>query len=145
MTIYYQDKRVTLHHGDCIEVMRSMPESSVDAVVTDPPYGIGFMGKAWDATFISDTIAKRRSYPGAGAWRGGGGVSIQTWTCATCTDSGRKGYCAPLRCYCGHETCHAFASWTPLPVSNVTPIAKATAAHADSWANREESTWIDKM
>ena len=54
-------------------------------------------------------------------------------------------YCAPLRCYCGHETCHAFASWTPLPVSNVTPIAKATAAHADSWANREESTWIDKM
>ncbi len=65
MTIYYQDKRVTLYHGDCIEVMRSMPESSVDAVVTDPPYGIGFMGKAWDATFISDTIAKRRSYPGA--------------------------------------------------------------------------------
>ena len=64
MTIYYQDKRVTLHHGDCIEVMRSMPESSVDAVVTDPPYGIGFMGKAWDATFISDTTAKRRQYPG---------------------------------------------------------------------------------
>lgn len=64
MTIYYQDKRVTLYHGDCIEVMRSMPESSVDAVVTDPPYGIGFMGKAWDAAFISDTITRRRQYPG---------------------------------------------------------------------------------
>ena len=31
------------------------------------------------------------------------------------------------------------------PAGTVTPIAKATAAHADSWANREESTWIDKM
>lgn len=60
MTIYYQDKRVTLYHGDCIEVMRSMPESSVDAVVTDPPYGIGFMGKAWDAAFISDTLTVAR-------------------------------------------------------------------------------------
>lgn len=37
-----------LHHGDCIEVMRGMEDCSVDAVVTDPPYGLGFMGKAWD-------------------------------------------------------------------------------------------------
>jgi hypothetical protein len=34
--------------GDCREVMASMDESSVDAVVTDPPYGLGFMGKGWD-------------------------------------------------------------------------------------------------
>lgn len=38
-----------IHHGDCIEVMRTMPENSVDSIVTDPPYGLGFMGKAWDA------------------------------------------------------------------------------------------------
>jgi len=36
-------------HGDCVEQMRLLPEASVDAVVTDPPYGINFMGKAWDA------------------------------------------------------------------------------------------------
>lgn len=30
---------VTLHLGDCLEVMRSMPDKSVDAVITDPPYG----------------------------------------------------------------------------------------------------------
>lgn len=36
-------------HGDCIEVMRTLPENSVDSIVTDPPYGLGFMGKAWDA------------------------------------------------------------------------------------------------
>ena len=35
--------------GDCIEAMRAMPENSIDAIVTDPPYGLGFMGKAWDA------------------------------------------------------------------------------------------------
>jgi hypothetical protein len=38
----------TLHLGDCLEVMRTMPDCSVDAVVTDPPYGLSFMGKAWD-------------------------------------------------------------------------------------------------
>ncbi len=31
---------VTVHHGDCLEVMRAMPSSCVDAVVTDPPYSI---------------------------------------------------------------------------------------------------------
>lgn len=36
-------------HGDCVEVMRSMADNSVDSVVTDPPYGLGFMGKKWDA------------------------------------------------------------------------------------------------
>lgn len=34
--------------GDCIEAMRGMDEASVDAIVTDPPYGLGFMSKAWD-------------------------------------------------------------------------------------------------
>lgn len=46
---YYEDEQVTLYHGDCVEVMQAMPDESVDAIVTDPPYGLGFMGKAWDA------------------------------------------------------------------------------------------------
>ena len=37
-----------LHHGDCLEVMRAMQSSSVDSIVTDPPYGLSFMGKRWD-------------------------------------------------------------------------------------------------
>jgi DNA modification methylase len=45
---YYEDDLVNLYHGDCIEVMREMPDASVDAIVTDPPYGLGFMGRAWD-------------------------------------------------------------------------------------------------
>lgn len=39
---------VAIRLGDCIEVMRTLLENSVDAIVTDPPYGLGFMGKAWD-------------------------------------------------------------------------------------------------
>ena len=38
----------TLLHGDCLELLRALPDSSVDAVVTDPPYGLAFMGKRWD-------------------------------------------------------------------------------------------------
>ncbi len=35
-------------HGDCLDALRAMPDASVDAVVTDPPYGLSFMGKKWD-------------------------------------------------------------------------------------------------
>ena len=44
----HDEKGVTIYHGDCVEVMRSMLSDSVDAIVTDPPYGIRFRGKAWD-------------------------------------------------------------------------------------------------
>lgn len=37
-----------LHIGDCLNVMRTLPDNSVDSVVTDPPYGLSFMGKKWD-------------------------------------------------------------------------------------------------
>jgi DNA modification methylase len=49
MTAHYEDGPVQIWHGDCIDVMRGMPDQSVDAVVTDPPYGLEFMGKDWDA------------------------------------------------------------------------------------------------
>jgi DNA modification methylase len=34
--------------GDCRDLLRELPENSVDAIVTDPPYGLEFMGKEWD-------------------------------------------------------------------------------------------------
>ena len=39
---------VKLYLGDCLEVMRGMDADSVDSIVTDPPYGLEFMGKEWD-------------------------------------------------------------------------------------------------
>jgi len=44
----FTDDFVTIHHGDCLDVMRGMEAASVDAIVTDPPYGLGFMGREWD-------------------------------------------------------------------------------------------------
>lgn len=38
----------TLHCGDCLEVVSTFEENSIDAIVTDPPYGLSFMGKNWD-------------------------------------------------------------------------------------------------
>lgn len=40
--------RWTLHHGDCLAWLRTIESESVDAVVTDPPAGIGFMNREWD-------------------------------------------------------------------------------------------------
>ena len=82
MTPHYSDPSVTLFHGDCLDVLRTLPDASVDAVVTDPPYGLsaepdmtevmrhwlagddythrgaGFMSKSWDS-FV----------PGPAIWR----------------------------------------------------------------------------
>ena len=46
---HLDDGDVRLYVGDCVEVMREMAAESVDAVVCDPPYGLEFMGKDWDA------------------------------------------------------------------------------------------------
>lgn len=40
--------------GDCLEVMKTLPENSVDSICCDPPYELGFMGKSWDSTGIAN-------------------------------------------------------------------------------------------
>jgi DNA modification methylase len=57
MTPYYSKDGIVLYCGDCVPVMQTMPDNSIDAIVTDPPYGLGFMGKGWD-----------HSVPGVEVW-----------------------------------------------------------------------------
>jgi hypothetical protein len=40
--------RFTLHAGDSLHVMQELEPNSIDSIVTDPPYGLSFMGKEWD-------------------------------------------------------------------------------------------------
>ena len=56
MNIHYQDDRVTLYAGNCLDVMKGLDDQSVDAIVTDPPYELGFMGKSWDASGIAFNV-----------------------------------------------------------------------------------------
>lgn len=41
-------------HGDCRETLKSLPDNLVDAIVTDPPYELGFMGKGWDKSGVAN-------------------------------------------------------------------------------------------
>ena len=57
-----------IYTGDCVEVMAELPADSVDAIVTDPPYNLGFMGKAWDSKHQHEPWAReafRVAKPGA--------------------------------------------------------------------------------
>lgn len=45
-----------LYQGDCVETMRTLPDNSVDSIVTDPPYELGFMNKSWDSTGIANNV-----------------------------------------------------------------------------------------
>jgi len=56
MKPYYQDNRVTQYCGDALNVLPELPTESIDLLVTDPPYGIGFMGKDWDKALPDKAI-----------------------------------------------------------------------------------------
>lgn len=45
-------------HGDCLEKLKEIEDNSIDSVVTDPPYGLAFMGKKWDYDVPSIEIWK---------------------------------------------------------------------------------------
>lgn len=47
-----------LLEGNCLEVLKDLPDNSIDSVVTDPPYGLSFMGKKWDYDVPSVEIWK---------------------------------------------------------------------------------------
>jgi DNA modification methylase len=77
-----------IHTGDCIEVMAGMEADSVDAVVTDPPYGLEFMGKGWDkfGAEVVDAVAQGGFQDGNGGnpfsrsrVRFGAGKSFMEW------------------------------------------------------------------
>jgi DNA modification methylase len=53
-----------IHHGDLFDVLPTLDAESIDACCTDPPYGIGFMGREWD-TFKPEAGAERLRREGA--------------------------------------------------------------------------------
>lgn len=56
ITPYYQDDYVTLYNGESEGVLMGLTDNSVDSIVTDPPYELGFMGKKWDNSGIAYSV-----------------------------------------------------------------------------------------
>jgi site-specific DNA-methyltransferase (adenine-specific) len=78
-------ERFSLHLGDCREVMSAMDAESIDAIVSDPPYGLSFMGKGWDHGVPGVefwTEALRVAKPGAHLVAFGGTRTYHRLACA---------------------------------------------------------------
>ena len=76
---------MTIICGDCLEEMRKMEDNSINAIVTDPPYGLSFMGKGWDYAVPNSDYWKecwRISKPGSFLIAMGGTRTFHRLTCA---------------------------------------------------------------
>jgi len=74
-----------LLHGNCLEVMATLDAESVDSIVTDPPYGLSFMGKDWDHSVPGEAFwreALRVAKPGAHLLAFGGSRTYHRLACA---------------------------------------------------------------
>jgi DNA modification methylase len=113
-----------IHIGDCREVMATMDAESVDAVVTDPPYGLEFMGKEWDSFKTGrsakyskggsiDTEAMARQ-----SGKGGAGPSYVNRPAKRCTNCGKQQWsgspceCDEPRWIMDNSPLHAFQAWS---------------------------------
>jgi site-specific DNA-methyltransferase (adenine-specific) len=54
--IQQSEHKMKLINDDCVKAMKEMPDNSVDSIVTDPPYELGFMGKRWDSSGIAFNV-----------------------------------------------------------------------------------------
>lgn len=85
--IYYKDDDITLYHGKMQDVLSTIPENSIDSIVCDPPYELGFMGRKWDSSGVAfqvDTWEQclRVLKPGGYLLAFGGTRTYHRMTCA---------------------------------------------------------------
>src|SRR5512139_4328078 len=78
---------VMLWNADALDILPAIPDASIDAVVTDPPYELGFMGRAWDASGIAYNVdlwrhCLRVLKPGGHLLAFGGTRTSHRMTCA---------------------------------------------------------------
>ena len=101
-----------VRQGDCVEQMRGFEADSIDAIVTDPPYALNFMGKAWDTAGVAFdpatwTEALRVLKPGGHLLAFGGTRTYHRLTCAIedagfeVRDSLGWQHMEPVFCRCG--------------------------------------------
>jgi DNA modification methylase len=107
-----------IHHGDCLDVMATFEPESIDAIVTDPPYGLEFMGKSWDRLGATVEVASEGadvSHPFRDGSRrvryGSSAKSMQDWHEAWATEAFRIAKPgAHLLAFGGTRTVHRLAA-----------------------------------
>jgi DNA modification methylase len=123
LTPHHQTPRVTVYGGDCIDVLAQLPPNSVHAIITDPPYGLEFMGKDWDK-FSTGRSAK---YAKGGdlnleaiaerSGKGGAGPSYVNRPAKRCGNCGKQAWSgSPCQCdepawVMDNSPLHAFQAW----------------------------------
>ena len=55
---YFKTELGTLYNDDSLELLKTFPNNSIDTIITDPPYGLEFMGKEWDKYSTSERYQK---------------------------------------------------------------------------------------
>ena len=99
MTPHYADGRVTLHHGDCLDVLHGMLDASVDAVVTDPPYNLT-AGKKGGTGVASVNLESPYGRSRIGTGNGSGGFMGQAWDDYDHFPGGFYGWCQAWAAEC---------------------------------------------
>jgi hypothetical protein len=107
-----------LHHGDRLEGLRTLPDESVDSVVTDPPYELEFLGTDWDkfgGTIEPSTDTRNRDGNWTTASFGGGGQWVRLRRTLQDSPSQRlvRGCGPPSACACSSPAATCSRSGAP--------------------------------
>jgi site-specific DNA-methyltransferase (adenine-specific) len=129
MTVHYSDDRVTLHHGDALSVLAQLPDNTVDAVITDPPYSSGGQTKSMRSQ------STRTKYVDSGALH-----SLQDFEGDNRDQRSYQYWCALWLAECLRITkpggvLAQFTDWRQLP-------ATSDAVQAGGWVWRGVIPWI---
>jgi site-specific DNA-methyltransferase (adenine-specific) len=121
--------------GDCLGVMPGLEAESFDAIVTDPPYGLEFMGKDWDSFRVDPRAARWASRSGAaGHIQHSGllGADLPVYTKRRTTSQCQT--CGKRDAFRNPHKCGELADWRTIPVDTVNVELRAYQEWTTRWA-----------